>query len=87
MERGYNCCVDPNAICFRAATSVVVVMVMMVMIVMMMMVVVVVMVVVMMMVMIILSHYDRLFLNVATAFDLGSQNVLGIRNRIQQLRK
>ena len=84
MERGYNCCVDANAIRSRAATSVVVVMVMMVMIVMMMMVVVV-MVVVMMMVMIILSHYDRLFLNVATAFDLGSQNVLGIRNGIQQL--
>jgi len=85
MERGYNCCVDPNAIWLRAATSVVVVMVMMVMMVVVM--VVVVMVVVMMMVMIILSHYDRLFLNVATAFDLGSQNVLGIRNRIQQLRK
>ena len=84
MERGYNCCVDPNAICSRAATSVVV-MVMMVMMVVVM--VVVVMVVVMMMVMIILSHYDRLFLNVATAFDLGSQNVLGIRNGIQQLGK
>ena len=82
MERGYNCCVDPNAIWLRAATSVVVVMVMMVM-----MVVVMVVVMVMMMVMVILSHYDRLFLNVATAFDLGSQNVLGIRNRIQQLRK
>ena len=85
MERGYNCCVDPNAIWLRAATSVVVVMVMMVMMVVVM--VVVVMVVVMMMVMIILSHYDRLFLNVATAFDLGSQNVLGIRNGIQQLAK
>ena len=85
MERGYNCCVDPNAIWLRAATSVVVVMVMMVMMVVVM--VVVVMVVVMMVVMVILSHYDRLFLNVATAFDLGSQNVLGIRNRIQQLRK
>ena len=85
MERGYNCCVDPNAIWLRAATSVVVVMVMMVMMVVVM--VVVVMVVVMMMVMIILSHYDRLFLNVATAFDLGSQNVLGIRNGIQQLGK
>ena len=82
MERGYNCCVDPNAICFRAATSVVVVMVMMVM-----MVVVMVVVMVMMMVMVILSHCDRLFLNVATAFDLGSQNVLGIRNGIQQLGK
>ena len=87
MERGYNCCVDPNAIWLRAATSVVVVMVMMVMMVVVMVMVVAVMVVVMMMVMIILSHYDRLFLNVATAFDLGSQNVLGIRNRIQQLRK
>jgi len=86
MERSYNCCVDPNAICSRAATSVVV-MVMMVMMVVVMVMVVAVMVVVMMMVMIILSHYDRLFLNVATAFDLGSQNVLGIRNRIQQLRK
>ena len=86
MERGYNCCVDPNAIWLRAATSVVVVMVMMVMMVVVMMVVVV-MVVVMMMVMVILSHYDRLFLNVATAFDLGSQNVLGIRNGIQQLGK
>ena len=82
MERGYNCCVDPNAIYSRAATSVVV-MVMMVVVV----VIVVVMVVVMMMVMVILSHYDRLFLNVATAFDLGSQNVLGIRNGIQQLGK
>ena len=61
----------------------------MVMMVMMMVVVmvVVVMVMVMMMVMVILSHYDRLFLNVATAFDLGSQNVLGIRNGIQQLGK
>jgi len=87
MERGYNCCVDPNAIWLRAATSVVVVMVMMVMIVMMMVVVVVMVVVVMMMVMIILSHYDRLFLNVATAFGLGSQNVLGIRNGIQQIGK
>ena len=86
MERGYNCCVDPNAIWLRAATSVVVVMVMMVMMMVVVMVVVV-MVVVMMVVMVILSHYDRLFLNVATAFDLGSQNVLGIRNRIQQLRK
>ena len=85
MERSYNCCVDPNAICSRAATSVVV-MVMMVMMMVVVMVVVV-MVVVMMVVMVILSHYDRLFLNVATAFDLGSQNVLGIRNRIQQLRK
>ena len=84
MERGYNCCVDPNAICSRAATSVVV-MVMMVMMVVVM--VVVVMVVVMMMVMVILSHYDRLFLSVAAAFDLGSQNVLGIRNGIQQLGK
>jgi hypothetical protein len=62
-------------------------MVMMVMMVVVMVMVVAVMVVVMMMVMIILSHYDRLFLSVATAFDLGSQNVLGIRNRIQQLRK
>ena len=86
MERGYNCCVDPNAIWLRAATSVVVVMVMMVMMMVVVMVVVVI-VVVMMVVMVILSHYDRLFLNVATAFDLGSQNVLGIRNRIQQLRK
>lgn len=50
-------------------------------------VIIVVMVVVMMMVMVILSHYDRLFLNVATTFDLGSQNVLGIRNGIQQLGK
>ena len=81
MERSYNCCVDPNAICSRAATSVVV------MVMMVMMVVVMVVVMVMMMVMVILSHCDRLFLNVATAFDLGSQNVLGIRNRIQQLRK
>ena len=78
MERGYNCCVDPNAIWLRAATSVVVVMVMMVMMVVVMVVV---------MVMVILSHCDRLFLNVATAFDLGSQNVLGIRNGIQQLGK
>ncbi len=83
MERSYNCCVDPNAICSRAATSVVV----MVMMVMMVVVMVVVVMVVMMMVMVILSHYDRLFLNVATAFDLGSQNVLGIRNGIQQLGK
>ena len=81
MERSYNCCVDPNAIWLRAATSVVV------MVMMVMMVVVMVVVMVMMMVMVILSHCDRLFLNVATAFDLGSQNVLGIRNRIQQLRK
>ena len=86
MERGYNCCVDPNAICFRAATSVVVVMVMMVMMV-VVMVVVVMVVMMMMMVMVILSHYDRLFLTVATAFDLGSQNLLGIRNGIQQLGK
>jgi len=85
MERGYNCCVDSNAICSRAATSVVV-MVMMVMMV-VVMVVVVMVVVVMMMVMVILSHYDRLFLSVAAAFDLGSQNVLGIRNGIQQLGK
>ena len=85
MERGYNCCVDPNAIWLRAATSVVVVMVMMVMMVVVVMVVVV--MVVMMMMMVILSHYDRLFLTVATAFDLGSQNVLGIRNGIQQLGK
>ena len=81
MERGYNCCVDPNAICSRAATSVVV------MVMMVMMVVVMVVVMVMMMVMVILSRYNRLFLNVATAFDLGSQNVLGIRNGIQQLGK
>jgi hypothetical protein len=81
MERSYNCCVDPNAICSRAATSVVV------MVMMVMMVVVMVVVMVMMMVMVILSHCDRLFLNVATAFDLGSQNVLGIRNGIQQLGK
>ena len=88
MERGYNCCVDPNAICFRAATSVVVVMVMMVMMVVVMVVVVmVVMMMMMVMVMVILSHYDRLFLTVATAFDLGSQNLLGIRNGIQQLGK
>ena len=86
MERGYNYYGDPNAIWLRAATSVVVVMVMMVMVV-VVMVVMMVVVVVMMMVMIILSHYDWLFLNVATAFNLGSQNVLGIRNRIQQLRK
>ena len=86
MERGYNCCVDPNAICFRAATSVVVVLVMMVMMV-VVMVVVVMVVMMMMMVMVILSHYDRLFLTVATAFDLGSQNLLGIRNGIQQLGK
>ena len=58
-------------------------MVMMVVVVM----VVVVMVVVMMMVMVILSHYDRLFFNVATTFDLGSQNVLCVRNGIQQLGK
>ena len=83
MERSYNCCVDPNAICSRAATSVVV----MVMMVMMVVVMVVVMVMMMMMVMVILSHCDRLFLNVATAFDLGSQNLLGIRNGIQQLGK
>ena len=81
MERSYNCCVDPNAICSRAATSVVV------MVMMVMMVVVMVVVMVMMMVMVILSHCDRLLLNVATAFDLGSQNVLGIRNGIQQLGK
>ena len=62
-------------------------MVMMVMMMVVMVMVVVVMVVVMMMVMVILSHYDRLFLNVATAFDLGSQNILGIRNGIQQLGK
>ena len=85
MERSYNCCVDPNAICSRAATSVVV-MVMMVMMV-VVMVVVMVMMMMMVMVMVILSHCDRLFLNVATAFDLGSQNVLGIRNGIQQLGK
>ena len=85
MERSYNCCVDPNAICSRAATSVVV-MVMMVMMV-VVMVVVVMVVMMMMMVMVILSHYDRLFLTVATAFDLGSQNLLGIRNGIQQLGK
>ena len=57
------------------------------MVMMVMMVVVMVVVMVMMMVMVILSHCDRLFLNVATAFDLGSQNVLGIRNGIQQLGK
>ena len=87
MERSYNCCVDPNAICSRAATSVVVMVMMVMMVVMVVVVMVVMMMMMMVMVMVILSHCDRLFLNVATAFDLGSQNVLGIRNGIQQLGK
>ncbi len=62
----------------------------MMMVMMVMVVMVVVIVVVMMMVMVILSHYDRLFFRdtgVGRAFVLGSQNVLSIRNRVQQLGK
>jgi hypothetical protein len=65
---------------------VVVVIVMVVIVMMVMMVMMVVMVV--MVVMVILSHYDRLFFRdggVGGAFILGSQNVLCIRNGIQQL--
>ena len=62
-------------------------MVMMMVVMMVVMVIMVVIVVMMMMVMVILSHYDRLLFRIAAAFDLGSQNVLRIRNGIQQFGK
>jgi len=53
-----------------------------------MMVMVVMVIVVVMMVMIILSHYQRVFFSDGrAAFVLGAQNVLSIRNGIQQLGK
>jgi hypothetical protein len=61
---------------------------MMVMVVVVIVMMVIVMVV--MMVMVILSHYDRLFFRdggVGGAFILGSQNLLCIRNGIQQIGK
>ena len=68
----------------------VVVMVMMVVVVIMMMVVmvVVIMVMVMVMVMVILSHFHQLFFSgVAAALVLSLQDLLGIRNGVQQLCK
>ena len=68
---------------------VVVIVMMIIMMVMVVMVIVVVMMVMMvMMVMIILSHYQRVFFSDGrAAFVLGAQNVLSIRNGIQQLGK
>ncbi len=60
------------------------------MMIMMVMVMMVIVVVIMVMMMVILSHYDRLFFSdrgVTATFDLGSQNVLSIRNGVQQLSK
>jgi hypothetical protein len=93
-DRVYKVRFDRIAICsrrsLRAASSVgvVVMVVVVVMIVMMVMIMVVIVVVVMMMVMMILSHHHRLLLTdngVAVALALGAQDVLCIRNGIQQL--
>ncbi len=66
------------------------VMVVVVIVVMMIVVVVVMMVMVMIVVMVIFSHDHGLFFrlgSIAAALVLGAQNLLSIRNRLQQLRK
>ena len=53
-------------------------------------VVVMMMIVMMIVVMVIFSHHDRLFFrpsNVAATLVLGAQNILGIRDGVQQLGK